>query len=187
MKSGIYLIENTINKKVYVGSSNDIANRFRCHRFHLKNGTHGNSYLQNSFNKYGEEAFSFTILEYCDVEKLQESEIFWMTEKKSLRSQEGYNLSTEVDAPRRGYKMTEEEKEAIKSNPLLKAHWKSNEKEIFAMPIDDNINPVALYFSSVKEAGAYFRADKPRAGKTRISDVLNGRRPHSWGYQFYYN
>lgn len=61
--SGIYKIINKINGKYYVGSSNDIRRRWRSHRFLLLNDKHNSTHLQNSWNKYGPEAFDFVIVE----------------------------------------------------------------------------------------------------------------------------
>ena len=60
---GIYKITNLKNNKGYIGQSSDIKKRWRNHKFELKNNIHNNPYLQNAFNKYGEEAFEFRIIE----------------------------------------------------------------------------------------------------------------------------
>ena len=63
---GVYKIE--LNGKFYVGSSSrDISARWDRHIGDLKKGIHGNKYLQNAFNKYGEEALVFSILEAVDT------------------------------------------------------------------------------------------------------------------------
>lgn len=61
--SGIYTITNTINGKVYVGSSINVHSRWHHHRTYLRQGKHVNPKLQNAWNKYGESAFVFAILE----------------------------------------------------------------------------------------------------------------------------
>lgn len=64
--SGIYKITNLISNKVYVGSAINLSNRKATHFYKLRNNTHGNSHLQNAYNKYQEENFIFEILEIVD-------------------------------------------------------------------------------------------------------------------------
>ena len=65
---GIYCIKNTVNGKRYIGSTKNLYIRYKHHMSDLRNGTHINKYLQNSFNKYGESAFIFEIICDCDEE-----------------------------------------------------------------------------------------------------------------------
>jgi len=60
---GIYKISNLISNKFYIGSSIDINRRWKEHKNDLKKNKHDNEYLQNSWNKYGEETFLFEIIE----------------------------------------------------------------------------------------------------------------------------
>lgn len=78
MNSGIYTITNNMNGHRYVGSAVDLKDRFRCHRQHLNKETHGNTYLQRAWNKYGENAFKFEILECWEPELLISMEQWWM-------------------------------------------------------------------------------------------------------------
>ena len=61
MVSGIYLIENTVNGKVYVGSAVNFNERFRVHNYYLSRGSHHSPKLQYAWNKYGEKSFTFKI------------------------------------------------------------------------------------------------------------------------------
>jgi group I intron endonuclease len=63
---GIYKIENTMNGKCYIGQSVDIKNRWKNHRAKLRRGFGDNPYLQNAWNKYGEENFRFSIVLLCE-------------------------------------------------------------------------------------------------------------------------
>jgi len=98
---GIYKIENVVNGKVYVGSSIRIDIRYIHHKSELKNETHSNNYLQNSWKKHGEKNFLFGVLEECSKKDLIEREQFWMDKLKSLNNKFGYNL---VEAARTGPK-----------------------------------------------------------------------------------
>lgn len=90
---GIYMILNKVNNKCYVGSSKFIKGRKEQHIRELRKNKHGNSHLQNAWNKYGEDSFIFIKLE--DVEEtdnLCEREVYWITQKKTLNPEFGYNL-----------------------------------------------------------------------------------------------
>jgi len=93
---GIYCIENLDNGKKYIGSSRNILSRFAKHRYDLRTGRHSNPYLLNVYNKYGEELFSFYILELCDGDLLEDKEIFWMKEFNSTNRKFGYNIRTDA-------------------------------------------------------------------------------------------
>ena len=63
---GVYKIINIITNKYYIGSSNNIEDRLKTHFRELKNNRHPNKHLQSSYNKYGKDNFSTSILEECD-------------------------------------------------------------------------------------------------------------------------
>lgn len=70
--SGIYVIKR--GDRLYVGSAVNISARWNRHKNSLRKNMHENPHLQNAWNKYGEEAFEFVVLEECDVEQLLERE-----------------------------------------------------------------------------------------------------------------
>lgn len=67
MKGCIYQISNSATGDRYIGSSTNAEGRFVNHIKSLRSGGHCNSFLQSSFNKYGESCFSMEILECVDV------------------------------------------------------------------------------------------------------------------------
>lgn len=69
-KSGIYVITNSINGKIYIGSSVNITERWYRHKRLLRRGIHHNKHLQSSWNKYGESEFVFKIIEECEIDNL---------------------------------------------------------------------------------------------------------------------
>ncbi len=89
---GIYCIKNLIDGKKYIGYSSDIKTRWRKHVSSLNLGTHVNNYLQNSWNLYGKNNFSFFILEECNKDILSEREIYYINELNTFLPN-GYNLT----------------------------------------------------------------------------------------------
>jgi group I intron endonuclease len=74
MNSGIYQIKNTTSGGVYFGRSVDVSDRLTHHRNELRRNAHRNKRLQNSWNKYGEDAFKFECIwerplgDLCELE-----------------------------------------------------------------------------------------------------------------------
>lgn len=57
---GVYIIKNNLTQQIYVGSSrNSLYSRLHDTIRLLRRGDHHNDRLQNSFNKYGEDMFSY--------------------------------------------------------------------------------------------------------------------------------
>ena len=90
---GIYGIHNKENDKWYVGQSNNIRKRNLYELRNLRNGVfhynNSNNHIVQAWQKYGENAFEWVVLEECEIDKLDEREIFWIKEKDSYRN--GYN------------------------------------------------------------------------------------------------
>lgn len=91
-KPGIYKITNTVNNKIYIGCASNIRTRVNGHLYDLRRNMHKNSYLQKSWNKYGESMFIFKVHELCNIEDLHMREHFWVTTLDCLNKSIGYNL-----------------------------------------------------------------------------------------------
>lgn len=84
---GIYQIKNKINGMVYIGQSIDIRRRWQEER----NRKQVNPHLRRAFDKYGLDAFAFTVLCECEYSELNELEKFIIAEKGSYIKTQGYN------------------------------------------------------------------------------------------------
>lgn len=96
--SGIYIITCLISNKSYIGQAKDIRKRLREHlmalNYYHKNGINKykeNDHLIKAWNKYGENNFMFDILELCNIDKLNDREIYWISYYKSYEN--GYNMT----------------------------------------------------------------------------------------------
>lgn len=94
-KSGIYCITNIINKKYYIGRASNFKIRYKKHLNDLRKSKHCNKYLQNAFNKYGEDNFEFKIIEICEKEDYKELEQKYLNEVEDWDS--CYNLSKSAE------------------------------------------------------------------------------------------
>jgi group I intron endonuclease len=93
--SGIYLITNTKTRQVYVGSAVDLLHRWSLHKWALRNNRHHNPRLQAAWKKYGEGAFTFTILEpVSEKNLLLAAEQKWLDSYRAGLSRQSYNFLT---------------------------------------------------------------------------------------------
>ena len=88
------MILNLLNNKSYIGSTKNFSSRKAQHFRSLKNNKHHSYHLQNSFNKYKIECFSFLILERIeDLSLLIDRELHWVKLKDTLNPNKGYNIA----------------------------------------------------------------------------------------------
>lgn len=93
-KSGIYIIRNNINHKIYIGSAVNFRKRFNGHSSALILNKSENHKLQNFVNKYGIDKLSFNLIEIVeDKNKLIEREQFYLDLFKSYNREIGFNIS----------------------------------------------------------------------------------------------
>lgn len=111
MTQGIYKIVNKSNGRVYVGSSIDIERRWAKHRWMLYNGRHTNVHLQHAWDKYGEDAFAFTVLEEVEDGMLLATEQKYLDD--CLADGNYYNIAQNAAAPTQGLTFTKEHRGKI--------------------------------------------------------------------------
>jgi group I intron endonuclease len=70
MKSGIYIIRNIVNGKIYIGSAVNLEKRLYEHFWALRKNKHINKHLQSSWNKHTESSFTSEIYLTCKIKDL---------------------------------------------------------------------------------------------------------------------
>lgn len=124
--SGIYLITCTVNGKIYIGSTKNLRTRWNKHQADLRANRHGNRHLQNSWNKYGEVAFTFEILELVMPWAIQDREQYWLDKLRPFDKKIGFNLSVKSNSGMGGRKHTPESRAKISAahvgKPLSPEH-----------------------------------------------------------------
>ncbi len=119
--SGIYCIENLVSGKKYIGQSANLNQRKWKHFWGLRHNRHENSHLQRAWTKYGEAAFEFKILIYCEPFELTKYEQFFVD---YYGIEKLYNICTECVDSTLGIKASDETKKKIsiasagKNNPM---------------------------------------------------------------------
>lgn len=68
--SGIYRIRHLESGKCYIGSASNICERWYSHLGRLRKGNHHCRHLQFAWDKHGEDAFAFEVIERCLNEKV---------------------------------------------------------------------------------------------------------------------
>ena len=79
---GVYQVINKQTGERYIGKSKSPNNRRRRHWSHLRGGYHENPNLQEAYDKYGEDAFEFEMIEHCEPDQLLKREAYWIKKYK---------------------------------------------------------------------------------------------------------
>lgn len=113
---GIYKITNNVNNFCYVGQSQRVKKRIAEHFRLLRLNKHGNPRLQNAFNKYGEENFTWSIEAICEsVSDLDTIENAFISGEARFLEPVFYNIADFAKAPMRGNTHSDEVRERIKA------------------------------------------------------------------------
>jgi len=177
MNTGIYCIENIINKKKYVGKAEDIEDRWKEHRYLLNKKKHINKHLENSWYKYGMENFIFYIIEICESEKLSERERFYIFYFDAKNN--GYNL-TDGGQGILGYRHTEKSKLKMSINSKGKTKSEEHRKKISEVNKGKHLSEETKQKMSASTKG---RVGKPLSEETKqkISKALTGKNNANYG------
>lgn len=139
-QSGIYCFENMTNGKIYIGQAQNIKKRIQ---HHIK--SRDSLYFHNALRKYGYANFNIYILEFAEIDKLPDLEIYYIKKYNSFEN--GYNL-TEGGEGMRGRHITEEQKKNI-GEKNSKETWAYNYKLNYYLKSESREGLVEL----IKEKG----------------------------------
>ena len=135
----IYLIENLINHKKYVGmTSLSIEHRFKQHKEMAAseypcNTGRSKSILHKAMMKHGVDSFSIHSLEVCeDYSTLKEAEVKWISAQNShYIDGYGYNMTLGGEGAL-GYKTTDETKEKLRVFRIGRKHTDESKQKMSA-------------------------------------------------------
>lgn len=160
MKSGIYQIKNLITGKVYVGSALNLRQRWAEHQSTANRGIHRNRKLQAAWNKYGRDAFEFSILLYCEPHNLILYEQIVIDALDVIKL--GYNLSPKAGSSL-GVKLTDSARAKISE---VKRGFKHTEETKAKMSVAQKGNKYALGWKHTDET-------KAKLSTQRIGNKIN--------------
>jgi group I intron endonuclease len=184
LNSGIYEIYCVGDKRNYIGQAGNLDTRWSEHLTLLRHNKHFNRHLQNAFNKYGVESFSFETIELCEIQRLDEKEVFYIKERKAHRSLGGFNASWGGEAPFRGLNHTEETKKILsektsgENNPMFGRKGKDNPKFGIPIPEDQRIK-IGLAQKGEKHHNFGKRASEET--RRKMSLARSGEKNHNFG------
>lgn len=91
MQFYIYILQNIINQKIYVGQTRNPKNRWRQHNYDcfVKQSA---GRLYNSMRKHGADKFHFMIIEEHTINTIDDAEKFWIEFFGSHDDNYGYNI-----------------------------------------------------------------------------------------------
>ncbi|MGI6091669.1 MAG: GIY-YIG nuclease family protein [Veillonellaceae bacterium] len=104
---GVFQIKNNANGKIFIDSSMNLPGSFNGQRFQLNMNGHSNKQLQQDWNTYGPDVFTFEILEKINPDKIAKDD--WREAVSNLKAkwldnlqpydEKGYNKPKIQDSP----------------------------------------------------------------------------------------
>lgn len=165
---GIYKITNTVNNKIYIGSAISTKERWNQHKRKLKLNKHTNKHLQNAWNKYGDDKFTFKVIEYVeDKEKLIEREQYWIDNLKVCDRTYGYNININA-SNRLGMKHSEESKQKFREIAKNRKFSEETRRKMSESSKKENLSPDTTLKMSNSLKGRVFSDEH----KNKISSSL---------------
>jgi len=158
-KSGVYLLTNIVNGKIYVGKAVNIRDRVRKHKSSQHRITKDdNSRIIQAIKKYGWNSFEISFLEVFDDisnDELLKKESEWIIKLQSTDGKIGYNILT-YDTDWTGMHHSEETKRKLslahtgrwggENNPFFgRTHSRRSRKKISEHHVDCSGTKNAFY------------------------------------------
>jgi len=127
-KTGIYVITNDIDARIYIGSATSFKQRYAVHKKKIIHNEGCNPKLKNFANKYGIEHLTFSAVHACEKEELLKMEQLYLDIFQPF-DDNGFNIARKAGSPI-GYKHTQEAKDKMKGRPGPR--WDEEQKKHFS-------------------------------------------------------
>lgn len=174
-KSGIYIWKNLINKKQYIGSSDNLRRRFNNYFNPNHLLTYDHMYICRALLKHGYSNFSLSILEYCEPEQCLEREDFYLS-----RLSHEYNILPKAGSSL-GSKHSEESKQKI-SDAMIGNTNSKNQPNSQQIEVTDIQNNTTTFYDSMGEAARALNL--PNFNIIRNFILRNQQKPYKGRYSF---
>lgn len=183
--SCIYGIFNVLSDCVYIGSAaRSFMDRRRTHLRDLRKGTHHCTHLQRAWNKYGEPAFVFVVLEDVeDTDNLIAIEQMWIDHHRMLgvplyntapRAGSGWGIRWSDDA-KRAKSAQVAAWSALPERRIGLSLRARRTDEPFSL-----VSPDGVLYENIENLRAFSAQHNLQAGI--LCHVLRGTRPHHKGW-----
>ncbi len=179
--AAVYLITNTANGKIYVGSAIRFWHRFGGHKgAPPKNKTQ----IVRAMRKYGFDAFQFEILEVVEQpnkELVLAREQYWLDTLQPF-SPKGYNTLPRAGSPL-GMKLSDEAKNKIRmaANNRIESIRAQMSKSVYQID-RETITVIAEYSSALEAAKAVKRDGQHATTSSGIGMSCNHVKSAAYGY-----
>ena len=124
--SGVYKITNTITGDFYIGSSNNVKQRWAAHKWQSTWENNPNNPMYLDMQKYGVENFEFQIIAEAEVDHLKELEQQFIEELKPTYNS---NNANGLDIERYKEYQKQYQKEYYESNKQQKKQYRESHKQ----------------------------------------------------------
>lgn len=173
----IYKIENTVNKKLYIGQSINFLERYRshCETPYNKNSGQYDLPLYRSVRKYGLVNFTIAIIDTANsIDELNRKEIYYISKLDTcIDSGKGYNLDL---GGKNGLKSkyTKRKMSRSQSGRNNPSFGKVGDNSFRAIEVID-LDTGAVYGSMISCAEVVFNSRKSMKQISKITDLNNNR------------
>lgn len=175
--AGVYKIICKNTQKCYIGASTNIAKRLQKHFSELRHNRHKTKMLQEDYNKYGFESFSFKCIEQTNINLLEK--------EKNYQIQTGIdNLYNEKIS---GYYISQELLN-IRSNTSKSTHKTKEYRDKMSKRAANRFGQFDIYgkLLNVYDNWKDILQNNPKYKIQPIRGVCNGSKKSAYGYIWKY-
>lgn len=171
---GIYKIVCIPTSKVYVGSTKNLRSRWAGHRKELRGLRHHSLLLQRAWNKYGEGAFLFEVLEVVMfVEYLIEREQYWIDMTQCFDPQHGFNRRRVAEG-NAGVRYSDEARAKIRAARATQVFTEATRQKMSASQRGKKMSPESIEKTRQASIGRKRTKEQCLAQSERMKGVRPG-------------